>query len=178
MYNETNYKNMALIGFGLLATVALIISGMSLSAQNSVATYEVDIPVAVSDLNILENRKVTLFTEMVSTIKASASKEEEILTNITALRSQGESLSSAISITAEAYPELKSIQNYNTFMTEIALTENGIATQRQFINKQIASYKKLFKVAPSKWFLDSSNMIDYPLYNVPVSKENPLDWSN
>lgn len=171
MYNNSDKTNLWIwIGMAILALVVVV--SMGISAQNSAASYEIDIPKSISDLNILENRKVTLFNEMVDTIKASTAREEEILTKITELRSSGKSDSSAISITAESYPELKSIENYNTFMTELSLTENGIATQRQYINSSIAGYNKLFVIFPSSMFLGSHVKIEYKLFNVEVNSDS------
>ncbi len=166
------------VTLGIVGLLLLTIFFVGVSANNSASRLEMEIPNAISDLNILENRKVTVFTNMVEAIKASTGREKEILASITGLRSSGSSDTSAISITAEAYPELKSIENYNSFMTEMALTENGIATQRQAINSSITEYKTMFKIFPSSMFLSGRVMVEYKLFDVPVdSDEWKADWN-
>ncbi len=178
MYNQED-KTGLWVGIGIAVLVLITILSVGISASNSAVRYEKNIPRQISDLNVLENRKVTLFNNMVDTIKASTSREEEILTKITELRSSGKSDSSAISITAEAYPELKSIQSYNTFMTEMAITENGIATQRQAINSTITDYETLFSVFPSSLFLSGREMKNFPLFNVEVDSDGwEANWNN
>ncbi len=176
MYNQD--KTGLWVTLGVIGLFLVTILFVGISANNSATRLELQIPNSISDLNILENRKVTLFTNMVDTIKASTNREEEILKSITELRSSGKTDTASISITAEAYPELKSIENYNTFMTEMALTENGIATQRQAINRSITEYKTMFKVFPSSIFLSTRVMIEYKLFDIPVNSDGwKADWN-
>ena len=65
-----------------------------------------------------------------------------------------ENVSTAIEAVAEAYPELKSNENYKQYMTELATTENLIAQYRSNYNTQVGAYKRYVGGFPSRIFLD------------------------
>lgn len=50
-----------------------------------------------------------------------------------------ENVTTAISAVSEAYPELKSSENYKQLMTELSMTENLIAEYRENYNKSVKS---------------------------------------
>ena len=58
-----------------------------------------------------------------------------------------------ISVVAEAYPELKSSDNYKELMNELAITENKIAEYRSTYNNQIRAYNKYVRKFPHKQIL-------------------------
>lgn len=58
-----------------------------------------------------------------------------------------------ITAVAEAYPELKSNENYKTLMNELSMTENMIAEYRSNYNKQIKEYKRYVRKFPTRQFL-------------------------
>lgn len=59
----------------------------------------------------------------------------------------------AINAVAEAYPELKSIENYQTLMNELSVTENLIAEYRNNFNVQVRAYNKHIRKFPNKQIL-------------------------
>lgn len=69
-----------------------------------------------------------------------------------------ENVTTAISAVSEAYPELKSSENYKQLMTELSMTENLIAEYRENYNKSVKSYRKYVKAFPQRSFL---NMLGY-----------------
>jgi LemA protein len=63
-----------------------------------------------------------------------------------------------IKAVAEAYPDLKSNENYKELMNELATTENLIANYRSNYNKWIKSYNQYVRKFPNKQIL---NMLGY-----------------
>lgn len=191
-YNNESGKNELLQAIGdvlgimlrylsvsLVTFVALVIFFFYLPRSlytSDVRSLENQIPVEKSNLNILQTRKITLFNEFVSTIKESSAREEEILAHIVELRSSGSSDTSAISITSEAYPELKSVEGYNKFMTEMAITENGIASQRKSINDLVLKYNNYFTSWPSSVYLSGYDKQEFGLY-LNESTTNSDEWT-
>lgn len=177
MYNRNNdfYGSAWFIGIvGVIVFLVLFAIG-GIMTRNSVAFLEVKIEQANSDLQILQERKITLLDELISATKASVSAEKDLLTQIIALRNSTNTTNAttSIKILAEAYPELKSISNFSQTMTEMAITENGLATQKTYINGLIASYKTSFRVWPSSMFLVNYPQIQYELYKTNL---DILDW--
>jgi len=58
-----------------------------------------------------------------------------------------------IQAVAEAYPDLKSNENYKELMNELATTENLIANYRSNYNKWIKSYNQYVRKFPNKQIL-------------------------
>lgn len=69
-----------------------------------------------------------------------------------------ENVTTAITAVSEAYPELKSNENYKQLMNELAMTENLIAEYRSNYNKQMKEYNRYVKAFPTRIFL---NMLGY-----------------
>ena len=65
-----------------------------------------------------------------------------------------EEIQTMIAAVAEAYPELKSSDNYKQLMNELATTENLIANYRSNYNSWIKDYKKYVRKFPNRQILD------------------------
>jgi LemA protein len=55
---------------------------------------------------------------------------------------------------SEAYPELKSNENYKELMNELSITENLIAEYRSNYNKQVKEYNRYIRKFPTRFFLN------------------------
>ena len=64
-----------------------------------------------------------------------------------------ENVTTAIAAVSEAYPELKSNENYKQLMNELSMTENLIAEYRSNYNKQIKEYNRYTRKFPTRMFL-------------------------
>lgn len=76
----------------------------------------------------------------------------------------------AIAAVSEAYPELKSNENYKELMNELSITENLIAEYRSNYNAQVKEYTRYIRKFPARLFLDilgyESQEYDYLDYEV------------
>ena len=59
----------------------------------------------------------------------------------------------AISAVAEAYPDLKSSDNYRELMNELSMTENLISEYRSNYNLQVKEYNRYVRSFPTRFFL-------------------------
>ena len=80
-----------------------------------------------------------------------------------------ENVTTAITAVSEAYPELKSNENYKELMNELSITENLIAEYRSNYNKQVKEYNRYIRKFPTRFFL---NILGYE-----VRKYTYLDYS-
>lgn len=88
-----------------------------------------------------------------------------------------ENVTTAITAVSEAYPELKSNENYKQLMNELSITENLIAEYRSNYNKQVKEYKRYVRKFPTNIFL---NMLgyeyqEYSYLNYNASSDAPQD---
>lgn len=172
---------LTLIGLiGLSAIIIMCVFGVQ-SSQNRAIALEEQVNTANSDIKVQEKRRVDLVYNLADTVKQYDKHEAETLTAIVNGRgSTGdiENVSMAITAVSEAYPELKSNENYKQLMTELAMTENLIAEFRSNYNKQIKEYNRYVRKFPTRVFL---NMLGYEIqtytyldYNAPVDAPQNL----
>ena len=148
-----------LIGITLVSLIALAgvaIFGIN-SVQNTAITLDEQVQVALSDIQIQEKRRVDLVYNLVDAVKNYDKHEAETLKAIVDGRGQDgndiDNVSTVISAVSEAYPELKSNQNYKELMNELSVTENLIAQYRSNYNQQVKEYNRYVKRFPNKQFL-------------------------
>ena len=127
------------------------------SSQNKAIALEQAVEIAESDIHVQEKRRYDLLPNLVDAVKQYDKHEAEVLQAIVDGRGGAagfENVSTAIEAVAEAYPELKSNENYKQYMTELATTENLIAQYRSNYNTQVGAYKRYVGGFPSRIFLD------------------------
>src|SRR4051812_43017487 len=140
-----------------LALLALLVPLLSGCGVNNIPTYEEQAKAAWSQVQNQYQRRADLIPNLVETVKGFAAQEKEVLiaviearakataTNIDASQltdpaavqkfqaAQGE-LSGALSrllVTVEAYPDLKSNQNFLALQSQLEGTENRISVARR-----------------------------------------------
>lgn len=146
----------------LLITAAVVFVGAAgvygvQSSQNKAIALEQAVEIAESDIHVQEKRRFDLLPNLVDAIKQYDKHEAEVLQAIVDGRGGAagfENVSTAIAAVAEAYPELKSSENYKQYMTELATTENLIAQYRSNYNAQVGAYKRYIGGFPTRIFLD------------------------
>ena len=169
--------------FSVLAVILVIVMcvfGVN-GVSNKAIGLEEQIKVADSDVKVQEKRRVDLIYNLVDTVKQYDKHEAETLQNVVEARGkQGniEDVNTLISAVTEAYPELKSNENYKQLMTELSVTENLIAEYRSNYNSQVKEYNRYVKKFPNKQFLGLTGyeVIDYEYlnYNAPVDAPQNL----
>ena len=152
---NANWKAAVIIGVGVIAVILMIVFGVQ-SSQNKAIALEEQVNTAQSDIEVQEKRRMDLVYNLVDCVKQYDKHEADTLTAIVDDRgSTGdiENVATAITAVAEAYPELKSNENYKTLMNELSMTENLIAEYRSNYNKQIKEYKRYVRKFPTRQFL-------------------------
>ena len=177
---KKNWKVTLITLAGVLAVILLCIFGVQ-SSQNKAFALEEQVNSAESDIKIQEKRRVDLVYNLADCVLQYDKHEAETLTAIVEGRgSTGdiENVTTAITAVAEAYPELKSNENYKELMNELSITENLIAEYRENYNKQVKAYNRYVKKFPTRIFL---NMLGYKVqsyryldYNAPVDAPQNL----
>jgi LemA protein len=163
----------ALRRFGLLAPLgALSLAGCGL---NSVPTAEEQVNAKWGDLQADYQRRADLIPNLVNTVKGYAQQEKTVLTEVTEARAKATSiqlnagdLSDPAKVQAfqnaqnqlggsvgrllasfEAYPDLKSNQNFLALQDQLEGTENRINASRRDYNDAVRQYNTLIRTFPS-----------------------------
>jgi LemA protein len=163
----------ALRRFGLFAPLAAVsLAGCGI---NSVPTAEEQVNAKWGDLQADYQRRADLIPNLVATVKGYAQQEKTVLIEVTQARASATSvklspgdlsdpakvqafenaqarLSSAIiplQRLQEAYPDLKSNQNFMALQDQLEGTENRIEISRRDYNESVRQYNTLIRTFPT-----------------------------
>src|SRR5204862_763749 len=167
-----NMDMTALRRFGLLAPLATVsLAGCGL---NSVPTAEENVNAKWADVQSEYQRRSDLIPNLVATVKGYATQESSVLIAVTNARAEAGrvQLSAAdlddpakvrafndaqnrltqaiipLQRLQEAYPDLKSNENFLTLQSQIEGTENSILVARRDYNEAVQSYNTRIRTFP------------------------------
>lgn len=153
---KNNFKIYLIGGIGAILIMLLgvfIIQG----ASNKAIALEEQVSTGESDIKVQEKRRIDLIYNLVDCVKQYDKHEAQALKDIVEARNNGKGeigdVTTMINAAAEAYPELKSSENYKQLMNELSTTENLIAQFRSNYNKQIKEYNRYVRKFPIRQFL-------------------------
>lgn len=174
------FKMAAVVATGVFFMILACVFGVQ-GSRNKAIDLEQAVEMAESDIHVQEKRRFDLLPNLVDAIKQYDKHEAEVLQGIVDGRGGAgaiENTYTAISAVAEAYPELKSNENYKQYMMELATTENLITQYRTNYNKQVGAYRRYVKSFPARIFLDWTGYesVEYELldYDAPVDAPTHL----
>ena len=177
---NSNWKLGLIIAAGIIAVILMCVFFVQ-GAQNKAFSLEESVNTAMADINVQEKRRVDLVYNLADCVMQYDKHEAQTLKDIVEGRGGTgdiENVTTAITAVSEAYPDLKSNENYKELMNELAMTENLIAEYRSNYNKQIKEYNRYIRKFPTRMFL---NMLGYESiefgyldYNAPVDAPQNL----
>jgi LemA protein len=162
----------ALRRFGLLAPLAAFsLAGCGL---NSVPTAEEQVNAAWGNVQSEYQRRADLIPNLVRTVERYADQERDVLTEVTNARAKASSIQlraedlddpakvrafndaqtqlggslGRLLATFEAYPDLKSNQNFLTLQSQLEGTENSILVSRRDYNEAVREYNTTIRTFP------------------------------
>ena len=176
---KNNWKMPLIIGAGVVAVIILCVFGVQ-SSQNKAFALEEQVNSAKSDINVQEKRRVDLVYNLADCVKQYDKHEADTLTAIVDGRgSTGDiaNVTTAITAVSEAYPELKSNEQYKSLMNELTILENEIAQYRTAYNKSVEKYKRYVRKYPQKIILEwmGYENQDYKRLEYDTPKDAPQD---
>jgi LemA protein len=164
-------------GFPLRRAILAILAALSLASCgiNSVPTAEEQVNAAWGNLQADYQRRADLIPNLVATVKGYAQQEKTVLTQVTQARADATAvhlsaadLSDPAKVKAfndaqgrltqaiiplqrlqEAYPDLKSNQNFLALQDQLEGTENRIEVSRRDYNEAVRQYNTLIRTFPT-----------------------------
>lgn len=126
-----------------------------------------------ADVQADYQRRADLVPQLIATVKGAAANEKEILTTVTNARAGipaaiepkdlevlGKQINSAIKLTFERYPEIKSTQNFNQLQAQLEGTENRINTSRKRFNEAATKYNSHVRKKLVSWGINLVGSVD------------------
>jgi LemA protein len=161
-------------GLTLLVFFGLVLSGCNI---NKLPTLDEQVKAAWSQVLNQYQRRTDLIPNLVETVKGYAHQEQTVLTQVTEARAKATSMQlpsdilsnpqafhqfeqnqAAISgalgrllAVAEAYPDLKSNQNFLALQSQLEGTENRIAVARRDYILAVQEYNTALRTYPQRW---------------------------
>jgi LemA protein len=157
--------------------VALLAPLLSACGINAIPTYQEQARAAWSQVENQYQRRADLIPNLIETVKGFAAQEREVLTAVVEARAKAtqitvdadqlsdpamvqkfqaaqDQLGGALSrllATVEAYPDLKSNQNFLALQSQLEGTENRISVARRDYIETVRVYNTELRTIPGRW---------------------------
>jgi LemA protein len=182
----------ARIALALMALLTLAGCGI-----NNIPTYEEAAKARWSDVLNQYQRRADLIPNLVETVKGYAAQEKDVLTSVVEARAKATqmqippdvltnpqafqtfqenqaALTGALSrllAVVEAYPDLKSNQNFLALQSQLEGTENRIAVARRDYIGAVQAYNTELRTIPGRWWRDLLYSDAQPMQNFTVEAD-------
>ena len=194
----------------LMSAFLLPVAGVSLAScgVNSVPTAEEEAKARWADVQAAYQRRASLIPNLVATTKGAAASEQQILTNVTEARAKATSINittddlsdpaklrqfsesqnqltqalGQLRTVVEAYPDLKSQQNFQTLMQQLEGTENRITIAIRDYNSAVQAYNTRIRTLPdvigAKVFYGAEPMATFQATTPNADQAPTVDFGN
>jgi LemA protein len=157
-----------LIVLGAVLGLAIIVFMMYRGSYNTAVNLQENVNEKWGDVGATYQRRADLIPQLVATVKGAAANEKGILTQVTEARAgivnaktpedmdiMGKKINTAINLAFEAYPQIRSTQNFSDLQVQLEGTENRIAVARQNYNGAVKEYNSHIRGFFNSMFLNS-----------------------
>lgn len=150
----------------ILIIAAIIIIGVLV--YNSLIKSRNRVEESWADIEVQLKRRYDLIPNLINTVKGFAAQESGVLERVTQARTQAMGAQSfeerqkdenmlsgtlkSLFAVSEAYPDLKSNQNFLQLQNDLADTENKIQAARRFYNGNVRDFNTKIEVFPTNLF--------------------------
>jgi LemA protein len=146
-----------MIGLGIAGFIVLMLLYFGLSwgpgIYNRAVAAQEEVNASWGNVQATYQRRADLIPQLVATVKGAAENERGILTAVTQARAgivnaktpedlelAGRQINTAINLAFEAYPQIRSTENFQDLQAQLEGTENRINVARQNYNEAIKLY--------------------------------------
>lgn len=173
----------------LIVVVVLFI--MFIMIYNKLVSLKNNRENAFADIDVQLKQRHDLIPQLVATVKGYAKQEESVLTQVTQARNNAMSagtvndkiaaevaLSGAMSqfsMQMEAYPDLKSNQNFMQLQNEMSDIENKLSAVRRFFNSATKELNNGVQKFPSNIIAGMFKFSQEPYFDLGVVQREELD---
>jgi LemA protein len=188
-------RNLSLI---VILAVILLFGGCACSKYNGLVKTDQNVKNKWGDVETQYQRRTDLYQSIIHTIEGSATFEKSTLKEVIAARASATQIKVDINdsaslgqfqraqanlqgsfarlmAVAEAYPELRTTEQFKDFQTNIAGTENRINNARREFNAVVNDYNLQVKTFPNNIFSGMFGYHEKPYYKADPGTENAPD---
>lgn len=188
-------KNLTLI---VIVVVILLLGGCGCNSYNGLVRVDQDVKTSWSNVETNYQRRTDLYNSVIKVIEGSANFEKSTLKEVVQARANATAVHvdlndstslaryqqaqgqlqgsfSRLMAVAEAYPDLKTTQQFQNFQTDIGGTENRINVARRDFNTAVNTYNLKVKTFPNNIFAGIFGYHEKPYYRADPGSEKAPD---
>lgn len=153
---------------GAIAFIAIALFMSYRSTYNKAINLQEGVDQAWGNVGAQYQRRADLIPQLVATVKGAAANEKGILTEVTQARAgivnaktpedmelMGKKINTAINLAFEAYPQIRSTENFGALQAQLEGTENRINKARNDYNETIKEYNTHIRGFFNSMFLNA-----------------------
>jgi len=182
----------------LVVSTLLVLGGCGI---NNIPTYDEAVNARWSEVQNQYKRRADLIPNLVNTVEGFADQESDVLREVTEARTRvsqmnvspetltdpaafeqfqqnQNALSSALQrlmVVVEAYPELKSNENFLTLQSQLEGTENRIGVARRDYIQSVQRYNTELRTIPGRWWRRFMYSEMQPKENFSIAEEDTVN---
>lgn len=170
----------------VVAIVVVILVGWYIGTSNKLNRAVVKIEEADSGIDVALTKRYDALTKMLEITKGYAKHEKETLGEVINLR-KGMSIAEKqdannkmtetfgkINVLAEAYPELKSSENFKTLQLSVADVEEHLQAARRLYNANISSYNQEIVSFPTSIVAGMKGFVKKEFFEADEAKKEDI----
>jgi LemA protein len=167
----------------VVAVLLLMAGGCVVGQYNRLISADQSVKSRWAEVDNQLQRRNDLIGNLVESVKGIATQEQVVFGDIANARAAmsgartpaqsieaGRAMDSALGrllVVVENYPQLKSNEQFQQLMDEVAGTENRLAVARQRYNNEVQGFNTLIKRFPTNVYASMFNFKEAPYYQVP-----------
>jgi LemA protein len=177
---------------GAIIGIIGIIFFTYISIYNKAVSLQEKVDEKWANVQSAYQRRADLVPQLVETVKGAAKNEKEILTKVTEARAGitgindqilnaknpeqlevlGKKINTAINLAYEAYPQIRSTDNFSTLQAQLEGTENRIKQERDLYNESVKEYNTNIRGFFASMFLNSETFPKKTGFKAVAGSEN------
>ena len=170
---------------GAIVGIVAIIFFTYISIYNKAVSLQEKVDEKWANVQTAYQRRADLVPQLVETVKGAAKNEKDILTQVTNARAgivnaktpedldiAGKKINTAINLAFEAYPQIRSTENFATLQSQLEGTENRIKQERDLYNEAVKDYNTTIRGFFSSMFLNSETFPKKTGFKAQAGSEN------
>jgi LemA protein len=170
---------------GAIVGIVAIIFFTYISIYNKAVSLQEKVDEKWANVQTAYQRRADLVPQLVETVKGAAKNEKDILTQVTNARAgivnaktpedldiAGKKINTAINLAFEAYPQIRSTENFATLQSQLEGTENRIKQERDLYNEAVKDYNTTIRGFFSSMFLNSETFPKKMGFKAQAGSEN------
>ena len=174
------------IALAVLATALLGAAVWAIGASNRFKAMLVKVREADSGIDVALTKRFDTLTKLVDVVKAYAKHEAGLITETIQLRAgmgteekaeasrQMDAAAQQLSVVAEAYPALRSSENYKQLQAAIAETEDHLQGARRVYNRNVSAFNQAVAQFPGSVVASVTRRTPQPFFGAEAGKRDDV----